>query len=131
MDTMEKTLAQYLDELGVKVSVQACEMPENAPEWAKGIQSFRYKLTYNGKNLSSYFFAGWGVKQVTRESVVADLARCYDASVYTLQEFGDEYGWNADTYQCYKLTKSLASRFKKLFSDDDIRMEIAELAMDY
>jgi hypothetical protein len=46
--------------------------------------------------------------------------------VYTLKEFGDEFGWNSETVDTYRAVKRNGAKFKRLFSADEIRLEIAE-----
>ena len=134
MNTKEQTLEDYLVELGVKMTAARIDLPKSAPKWAEspGVSAWRVNLTYKGKRAAVTFYQG---KALTKEpkaaDVVADLARNYDLTAYTLKEFGDEFGWNSETAQTYRSVKRVGERFKRLFSDDAVRLNVAELASEY
>lgn len=135
METIEKTLAEYVDEIGLKVTIKPCNMPNHAPKWAKknanAFRVYRVSLTYQGRKMSNYFYAGSGIKDLRPADIVADLAKNWDICIYTLQEFGDEFGWDSETHKTYKAVQRLGRRYADLIGDTDIRTELAELAMEY
>ena len=90
-------------------------------------RSYRVTVKYEGRRTSLFFYCGSGVKSAPSVAdVVYALARDYDSSVYTLKEFGDEFGWNSETVDTYRAVKRNGAKFKRLFPADDIRLEIAE-----
>lgn len=134
MDTKEQTLSDYLLEIGVKAKAVQIDVPESAPAWAKspGVSAWRVNVTYKGKRAAVTFYQGRALtKGPTVADVVADLARNYDLTAYTLKEFGDEFGWNSETAQTYRAVKKVGERFKRLFNDDAVRLNVAELASEY
>ena len=123
-----KELPALLNELGVKIKAVQVDRPASAPEWVQeGSLSYRVSVSYDGRRTSLFFYCGSGVKAApTAADVVYALAQDYDSSCYTLQEFGDEYGWHATTVQTHRAVKRYAAKFKRLFAADDVRQAIAE-----
>jgi hypothetical protein len=128
MNTDTKQLPELLNELGVKANAVRIDRPDNAPNWVTDThKSYRVTVTYNGRRTSLHFYCGSGVKsEPSAADIVYALARDYDSTAYTLQEFGDEYGWSAETVQTYNAVKRNAIKFKRLFPADEIRLSIAE-----
>jgi hypothetical protein len=128
MNTDTKQLPELLNELGVTVKAVEIDRPATAPEWVQeSSRSYRVTVKYEGRKTSLYFYCGSGVKTAPSVAdVVYALARDYDSSVYTLKEFGDEFGWNSETVDTYRAVKRNGAKFKRLFSADEIRLEIAE-----
>lgn len=133
METKEITLADYVDQIGVQVEIKPCNMPATAPKWAlKGSHNaYRVKVSYQGRKMSFYFYAGKAVKDLKPADIIYDLARNWDNCVYSLDEFGDEFGWNSETHKIYRFVRRLGQRYADLIGDSDIRQEIAELASEY
>ena len=133
MNTKEKTLADYVEEIGLDVTIKPCDMPASAPKWAteRTTNAYRVTLKYQGRKMSIYFYAGVLVKELKPADIVANLARDWDLSVYTLEEFGDEFGWDSTTLKTYNSVKKIGRRYANLIGDNDIRTELAELAMEY
>lgn len=124
-----KELPALLNELGVTVKAVRIDHPASAPKWAqvKNTAAYRVSVRYELRGTSVFFYCGSGVKgEPTAADVIYSLARDYDFSCYTLQEFGDEYGWSAETVETYNAVKRNAVKFKRLFPADDIRLAIAE-----
>jgi hypothetical protein len=127
--TTVKELPALLNELGVTANAVRIDHPDTAPSWAleRSTSAYRVTVTYNHKRTSLFFYCGSGVKSApSAADVVYALARDYDSSVYTLQEFGDEFGWSAETVQTFNAVKRNALKFKRLFPADEIRLSIAE-----
>jgi hypothetical protein len=126
--TIQKDLPTLLDDLGVTIKAVQIDHPENAPEWAKkSANAYRVTINYDGKRSSLYFYCGYGVKNgPSVADVVFALARDFDSSCYTLKEFGDEFGWSFETLETYRAVKRNGVKFKRLFSNDEIRLSIAE-----
>jgi hypothetical protein len=123
-----KDLPALLNELGVTAKAVEIDRPATAPEWVQEFsRSYRVTVKYEGRRTSLFFYCGSGVKSAPSVAdVVYALARDYDSSVYTLKEFGDEFGWNSETVDTYRAVKRNGAKFKRLFPADDIRLEIAE-----
>jgi hypothetical protein len=126
MDT--KSLPDLLNELGVTSKIVRIDHPESAPEWAKDkCHAYRVTVKRNGKRTSYYFYAGFGVKELTTADVVWGLARDYDSSCYTLEEYGTEWGWDKDTLSTFKAVKRNWAKFQRLFPESEIRQAVAEM----
>lgn len=128
MSTDTKQLPELLNELGVKIKAVQVDRPVSAPEWVQDSSlAYRVTVSYDGRRASLYFYCGYGVKnEPSAADIVYALARDYDSSCYTLQEFGDEYGWSAETVRTFNAVKRNAAKFKRLFPADDVRLSIAE-----
>jgi hypothetical protein len=126
--TITQELPALLNELGVTAKAVRIDRPDNAPEWVTDThKSYRVTVKFNGASTSLNFYCGSGVKsEPSVADVVYALARDYDSSVYTVQEFGDEYGWNSETVSTYRAVKRNGAKFKRLFPSDDVRLSIAE-----
>lgn len=123
-----KELPALLDELGVTVNAVQIDHPESAPKWAiDHTNAYRVTVKYEGRRTSLYFYCGYGVKNgPTVADVVYALARDYDYTAYTVEEFGGEFGWNFETRETYRAVKRNGAKFKRLFPNDDVRLSIAE-----
>ena len=123
-----KDLPALLADLGVTANAVRIDHPVSAPKWALDrTAAYRVTVTYNKRRTSLFFYCGLGVKSApSAADVVFALARDYDSTAYTLQEFGDEYGWNSETVYTYRAVKRNAAKFKRLFPADDVRTDIAE-----
>ena len=123
-----KELPALLNELGVTIKAVRIDRPNSAPEWVTDTHaSYRVTVKYQGRGTSLFFYCGSGVKgEPSAADIVYALARDYDSSCYTLQEFGDEFGWSAETVATYNAVKRNALKFKRLFPADDVRLSIAE-----
>jgi hypothetical protein len=123
-----KELPALLNELGVTANAVRIDHPASAPAWALDrTAAYRVTVKYDGRRTSLFFYCNYGVKdKPSAAGVVYALARDYDSSVYTLQEFGDEFGWNSETVDTYRAVKRNGAKFKRLFPNDAIRLAIAE-----
>jgi hypothetical protein len=127
MSATTSELPAYLESLGVKFSHKPTEHPKTAPKWAAGFAAYRVTITHNKKRASFTFYKGKGAGDITAADLVFDLARNYDLSCLTLQEFGDELGWDSQTAATHKAVKRHGERFKRLFPENEIRQNIAEM----
>jgi hypothetical protein len=127
-DTATKELPKLLDELGVTAHAVQIDHPESAPRWAiNHTTAYRVTVKYDGRRTSLYFYCGYGVKSgPSVADVVYALARDYDYTAYTMEEFGGEFGWNFETRETYRAVKRNGAKFKRLFPNDDVRLSIAE-----
>lgn len=127
--TNEITLPNYLNELGVKITSKQIDHPTNAPDWAhKSANAYRVSLTFNGKRTSLYFYQGKGIdREPTIADVVACLASDYACSRYSLQEFGDEFGWDSQTVSTYRAVTRSGMKLARLLGDVAIIDQINEI----
>lgn len=123
-----KDLPALLNELGVTANAVQIDHPASAPKWAlDNANAYRVTLKHDGRRTSLYFYCGRAIKSAPSVAdVVYAIARDYDYSCYTLQEFGDEFGWNSETASTYRAVKRSGAKFKRLFPADDVRLSIAE-----
>ncbi len=126
--TNTKDLPTLLNELGVTISAVQIDHPVSAPKWSiNHTNAYRVTVKYDGKRTSLYFYCGYGVKSgPSVADVVYALARDYDYTAYSMEEFGGEFGWNFETRETYRAVKRNGAKFKRLFSSDDVRLSIAE-----
>ena len=76
---------------------------------------------------SDLFYQGFGIKDApTLERVIENLASDYTFAQYTLDEYGDEFGWDKETINTYKQLKSLNNRYEKLIGDTELLNKIYE-----
>lgn len=129
METDTKNLPQLLEALGVSAKITPIEHPTSAPKWAlDNANAYRVNLSYEGRRAGFYYYAGTGIKHSPSVAdVVWSLARDYDSSCYTLEEFGDEFGWDKDTLPTFKAIKKNWAKFTRLFPNPDLRSNIAEI----
>ena len=123
-----KELPALLNELGVTASAVRIDHPASAPAWTlNATNAYRVTVKYDGRRTSLYYYCGYGLKNPPSVAdIVYGLARDYDSTCYTLQEFGDEYGWNFKTVDTYRAVKRNGAKFKRLFPNDEMRLSIAE-----
>lgn len=128
MTTITKELPALLNELGVTANAVRIDHPVSAPKWALDhCNAYRVTVKYDGRRTSLFFYCGYKLKEAPSVAdVVYALARDYDTSAYTLEEFGGEFGWNSETASTYRAVKRSGDKFKRLFPNDDIRLAIAE-----
>jgi sugar/nucleoside kinase (ribokinase family) len=126
--TTNKDLPALLNELGVTATAVRIDHPESAPTWAiDRTKAYRVTIKYDGNRTSLYFYCGYGVKDAPSVAdAVFALARDFDSTSYTLQEFGDEFGWNFETATMYRAVQRNGAKFLRLFPNFDIRLAIAE-----
>jgi hypothetical protein len=126
--TTEKQLPELLNDLGVTIKAVQIDHPVSAPKWAiDHARAYRVIVKYDGKSAGLFFYCGFGIKTgPSVADVVYALARDYDSSCYTLQEFGDEFGWSFETVETYRAVKRNGAKFLRLFPDHDTRLSIAE-----
>jgi hypothetical protein len=127
-DTATQELPKLINDLGVTAHAVQIDHPESAPKWAIGnTNAYRVTIKYDGRRTSLFFYCGYGVKNgPSVADVVYALARDYDSTSYTLEEFGNEFGWNFETQETYRAVKRNGDKFKRLFPNDDVRLSIAE-----
>lgn len=127
--TNDLDLPTYLTGLGIKITSKQIDHPTNAPDWAhKSANAYRVTLTFNGKRTSLNFYQGKGInRDLTLADVVACLASDYTCSRYSLQEFGDEFGWNSETVSTYRAVARSGMKLARLLGDVTIIDQINEI----
>lgn len=123
MDTLEKTLPQLVEELGIISTIKEQDTPKTAPEWAQDFRAYRVTLNYQGRKMAFNFYQGKGHNSPpSTVDAVWSLASDYNshASAPTLAEFGGEFGWDENTASTFRAVRSLAKRWEKLIGDTSI-----------
>ena len=119
-DTLENTttdLDAYLTGLGLKLKVRQ-DYNDNAGDMWASANHYRLTLSRNGRKMSFWYYQGYGIKQdPTLAGVIENLAGEYNLAEYSLDDFGDEFGWNKDTVKTYRLITSLAKRYARVIGD--------------
>jgi hypothetical protein len=68
--------------------------------------------------MSFWYYQGYGIKQdPTLENIIDSLAIDYNYASYSLNDFGDEFGWNKDTVKTHRQITSLAKRYARVIGD--------------
>lgn len=115
MITSEELRQNYaLKQAGFRLTVRE-DWNDNAPAWAEQARHYRLTLSREGRRMSFWFYQGLGI---TREpdlaGVVESLLLDYSIGQYSLDEYGDEFGWNRDTISTHKQVRSIAWRFERV-----------------
>jgi hypothetical protein len=129
----EQTLEGYLVGLGLKFKAQEIDVPDYAPEWAKGgARAYRVSFSLNGKRASTMYYQGRGIQHEPRPAdVIASLMLDSSLADYSLKEFGDEFGWNEYTRDIHKACKRNKVKVVRLFGQGEVFQALSELASSY
>ena len=133
METQEKTLNTYAQELEVEMWAEYIETPEGATEWQKGADSYLLTFTRGDVEEQFNYYQGKGFPdEPTLERGLECLISDYRTleSCPTLKEFGREFGWSEETLDTYEALQENARKMKELFSDKELTdlMRIVEEA---
>jgi hypothetical protein len=119
-DTLENTTTDftgYLTGLGLKLKVRQ-DYNQNAGDMWANANHYRVTLSRNGRKMSFWYYQGYGIKQEpTLAGVIDSLAIDYNYASYSLDDFGDEFGWNKDTVKTHRQITSLAKRYARVIGD--------------
>ena len=119
-NTLENTttdLDAYLTGLGLKLKARQ-DYNENAGDMWASTNHYRLTLSRNGRKMSFWYYQGYGIKQdPTLAGVIESLTGEYNLAEYSLDDFGDEFGWNKDTVKTHRLITSLAKRYARVIGD--------------
>lgn len=127
MQDTQQQLAGYLTGLGLTLKVRQ-DYNDNAPDWAQDTNHYRLTLSRDGRRMSFWFYQGYGIKSDPDlagvvESLASDRAFCS----MSLDEFGDEMGWNKDTLKTYRLMMSLIRRYERVIGSKELLDQINDL----
>jgi len=129
-DTLENTttdLNAYLTGLGFKLKVRQ-DYNENAGDMWANANHYRVTLSRNGRKMSFWYYQGYGIEQdPTLAGVIETLTSDYPYASYSLDDFGDEFGWNKDTVKTHRQITSLAKRYERVIGDTALLEEIDEI----
>ena len=120
METITKTLPEIVEELGITSTIQWQDTPQNAPEWAQTANAYRITLRYQKRRMAFNYYQGRGIKE---DPTTADAVWCLASdlnciiSAPTLEEFGQEFGWDQNTAKTFRAIKEQSKRYQKLISD--------------
>jgi hypothetical protein len=121
--TEQKTLNDYAQELGVTMKAVKVSAPETADEWQKKAQAYRLDFTRGDNRESFRYYQGQAftdAPDINRglECLVSDY-RCLE-SCPTLEDFGDEFGWDKTTNKTFKALQKNASKLEELFTKSEL-----------
>lgn len=120
IDTIEQTLPDLVNELGITLEVRHRAHPNKVSEWQGKANCYRVTLRYQGRSYSLYYYQGTGIKS---DPSVADVVHCLasDRNILsacdTLECFGGCFGWDKDTATVYRSIKRQSARYNKLIGD--------------
>ena len=120
MDTIEQTLPELINELGITLEIRHRAHPNKVSEWQAKANCYRVTLRYQGRSYSLYFYQGRGIK---RDPNVSDIVHCLASDLNilsgcdTVQCFGDCFGWDENTLNTYRAIKRQSARYSKLIGD--------------
>ena len=123
METNTKTLPEIVQDLGITSTIEEQETPQNAPEWAQTANAYRITLRYQKRRMAFNFYQGRGNKE---DPTTADVVYCLASdlncliSAPTLEEYGQEFGWDKNTAKTFRAVKDLSKRYQKLIGDASI-----------
>lgn len=126
METQEMTLADYLKEIGLRIKVNQ-DYNENAEEIWMTSNHYRITLSKENRRMSFWFYQGRGIKEnPTLEAVIECLASDRNIAAMSLNEFGDEFGWDKNTTKTHRHLKNLNARYERLIGSPALLDEIYE-----
>ena len=120
MDTIEQTLPELINELGITLEIRHRAHPSKVDEWQAKANCYRVTLRYQGRAYSLYYYQGRGIK---RDPSVSDVVHCLASDLNilsgcdTVQCFGDCFGWDSDTANIYRTIKRQSARYSKFIGD--------------
>ena len=126
METQEKTLNSYAQELEVELWAELTDAPEGATKWQKESNAYILTLTRGGVEEQFNYYQGKGILdepnlERTLDCLISDYRTL--ESCPTLKEFGREFGWSEETLDTFEALQQNARKLKNLFDED----ELAEL----
>jgi hypothetical protein len=122
MQTIEKTLPQIVEELGITSTIKLQDTPLTAPDWAQDMNAYRITLRFEGRKMSFNYYQGRGNKtEPTTADAVWTLASDNNTLISspTIEDFAGEFGWDATTYSTYRAIKRLSARYVKLIENPE------------
>lgn len=119
-DTLEKTLPQLCDELGIKLQLKKAKTPHNASEWQKKAESWLAVISYNGYSISFPYFTGQAVKKTNVADVVYSLCSDWNSwkSCENVEGFAGEFGWDKDTHTTWELVATQSKNWEHFIGDN-------------
>lgn len=127
METQEKesTLIEYLKGIGLDLEV-AYDYNENAPEWAKDKNHYYITLRKDSEEMSLWFYQGTALDEPTLDRVIECLASDRSCAQMSLDEFGDEFGWDKNTTRTHRHLVAQNEDYERLIGNDLLLDEIYE-----
>jgi hypothetical protein len=122
METTTQTLPEYLAELGVNCKATPIDTPASAPEWARDShhQAWRVSLTRNGKKIIVQFYTGSAITAPTTADIIYALVMDHISGSLSLDEFGDEFGWDKHTLSTWRACRKNGSKLVKILDEQNI-----------
>ena len=127
MQDTRQDLAGYLTGLGLTLKVRQ-DYNDSAPQWAQDTNHYRLTLSKDGRRMSCWYYQGYGIKSDPNlAGVVETLASDRFFSDRSLDDFGDEMGWNKDTIKTYRQIVSLNRRYERVVGSKELLDKIDEI----
>ena len=124
MQDTKQDLASYLTGLGLTLKVRQ-DYNDNAPDWAQDRNHYSLTLSRDGRRMSFWYYQGYAIKSdPDLAGVVETLASDRWYGLQTLDDFGDEMGWNKDTIKTHRQIVSLTRRYERLIGSPALLDEI-------
>ena len=131
MDTLEKTLTDKVQELGIKAKVTPLKgkLPN---QWRQG---WRITLKYDGRSMGFNFYGGGAVTAPNVSDGVWCMAlEAYGVAGNSFNEWCNEFGYSTDSresFKTYQAVKRNAARFSEFIGSDPLIEELYLLAVNY
>ena len=125
MTTQEKTLTEYLKGIGLDLEFYH-DYNEEAPEWANISNHYHITLTKDNEEMSFWFYQGTALDEPTLERIIECLATDRTYAQMSLDEFGDEFGWDKNTTRTHRHLVAQNEDYERLIGDDSLLDEIYE-----
>lgn len=124
------TLERYLQQIGVKFKVSQ-DYNDKATGWQTNANHYRVTISRFNRSMTFWFYQGYGIKSdPTLASVIESLNSDRLCATYTLQEFGDQFGWDSNTLPTYRLLQDLNKRYERVIGHDSILENIDKIIRD-
>ena len=125
MEAQEMTLTEYLRGIGLDLEF-SYDYNEEAPEWASKSNHYYITLRKDNEKMSFWFYQGTALDEPTLERIIECLAHDRTYARMTLDEFGDEFGWDKNTTRTHRHLVSQNENYEWLIGDDSLLDEIYE-----
>ena len=130
MSTLEKTLPELIQELGITVKVNRIDTPEGATEWQERANAYRVTARYQGRSMSFNYFQGTGIKN---DPIASDIIHCLSSELNILNScdnfkcFVECFGLDIHSHQTYAHLIKQGKRYQRLIGDGDTLSRLLEM----
>ncbi|MFA5377545.1 MAG: hypothetical protein WC455_17470 [Dehalococcoidia bacterium] len=119
---------EFVKKYNVQITSRFVDENKNAPDW-KDANHYKVTLRCKGRQLTTYFSQGYGIKEDPTAAGVIDCLASDAVGVENARSFEDwasEYGYATDSRRAERLFKICEMQAKKLrsFLGDDLYEEL-------